>query len=60
MNADRFDGPYSNLCDAHPAAAPDGGSVVYSQAQVVLFCIFWDVLWMGLAHALCCSLLEAS
>jgi hypothetical protein len=60
MNADRFDGPYSNLCDA-AAASPDSdnssNNAVYSQAQVMSR-IDWDVLSTVTAHAFRCSLLE--
>jgi hypothetical protein len=35
MNADRFDGPYSNLCENTPVAPADSGGV-YSTAQVLL------------------------
>lgn len=34
MNADRFDGPYSNLCENTPVAPQDSGGE-YSTAQVI-------------------------
>ena len=35
MNADRFDGPYSNLCDAPATAASDSNSdQLYTASQV--------------------------
>ncbi len=34
MNADRFDGPYSNLCENAPAA--DSSSGEFSTAQVMM------------------------
>ena len=36
MNADRFDGPYSNLCE-NPAPAVDSNDGEYSTAQVLRF-----------------------
>lgn len=38
MNADRFDGPYSNLCDAPAAAASDSSSGLYTASQVPQSC----------------------